>query len=243
MSSLARLRFLAMAIAVSDLLGWAFSIDVLKTIWPGGAQMKPNTAAGLAISGLSLVLGTLPIRIRPLQATLGIIVAVFGVLFLFEYATGREIGVDNFLLHDSSDFLPGRPSVATSSSFVAVGFALVLLQARRSLAQALRSDARGRRHHPGSDCAARLFRHAGRFLCAAGLFGFAIHTAASFLLLSTGILAAGSRTSPPIDFSTLARRSSAWLRFRASLRCRWSMSKRKSAARTGSAGRRRWKAD
>jgi CHASE3 domain sensor protein len=185
--------FLTIGISVSVLFGWVFSVEPLKTIWPGGAQMKVNTAAGLAMAGLSLFLATLPDNVRRLQAALGIIVSLFGAMFLLEYGTGRELGVDNLLFHDPSDFLPGRPSVSTSLSFVAVGFALALMRVGSSVAQALRSTL------AVSGIVLALTALLGYFVTPVDssvrhvLFGFAIHTAASFLLLSIGILAAGSR--------------------------------------------------
>ncbi len=191
---LARLfAILTIGISVSVLFGWAFSVEPLKTIWPGGAQMKANTASGLVMAGLSLLLATLPDNLRRWQAALGIIVSLFGALFLLEYSTGRELGVDNLLFHDPSDFLPGRPSVSTSLSFVAVGIALALMRVGSSVAQALRSTL--------AVCGIVLALTAllGYFVTPVDssvrhiLFGFAIHTAASFLLLSIGVLAAGSR--------------------------------------------------
>jgi PAS domain S-box-containing protein len=187
------LGLLIVGIAVSVLLGWAFSIETLKTVWPGGAQMKPNTAAGLATSGLSLFLATLSIRVRPLQVALGIVVSVFGGLFLFEYATGRYLGVDNFLLHDPSDYLPGRPSLGASSSFVALGIALALMRARGNLEQAIRSTL------AVGGIILSLTAVLGYFITPVDssvrqvLFGLAFHTAVSFFLLSVGVLAIGWR--------------------------------------------------
>jgi PAS domain S-box-containing protein len=197
------LAILTIGIALSVLFGWAFSIEVLKTVLPGGAQMKPNTAAGLATCGLSLFLATLSIRFRALQTALGIMASVLGALFLIEYATGRNFGADNLLLHDRSDLFPGRPSVITSASFVAIGVALALMSALQSLVLALRTTL------AVGGVILALTAALGYFVTPVNssvrhiLFGFSIHTAASFLLLSVGILTAGFRDAGTNRFLNL----------------------------------------
>ena len=184
--------FLTVCIAASALFGWAFSVDFLKTVWPGGAQMKPNTAAFLAAGGVSLLLATFPFRASRLQAALGLLVAFFGGLFLLEHASGFDFGIDNRLLQDPSGFLPGRPSVAASTSFLAIGCALALLQARGNAAQAVRSAL------AIGGIVLALTAVLGYFITPVDssvrqvLFGFALHTAAAFFLLSVGVLACGS---------------------------------------------------
>jgi len=44
----------AVGVAWVVLCGWAFPIEVLKTLLPGLVAMKANTALGLAFSGISL---------------------------------------------------------------------------------------------------------------------------------------------------------------------------------------------
>jgi hypothetical protein len=60
-------------------------------------------------------------------------------LFLAEYATGQDLGVDNLLPHHGSDFLSGWPLLPTSLNFFAIGFALALIWARGNAARIIRS--------------------------------------------------------------------------------------------------------
>lgn len=185
---------LVFAIAAAALIGWAQGLDLLKTVLPTGAQMKPNTAFGLSLGALSLFLATFKTVPRLAQAAPGVATGLLGALFLFEYASGRDLGVDNLLLRDPAAFLPGRPSVATSLSFVAVGTALALMSARGRWPVALRVTL------AVGGIALALTATLGFFVLTPvdttariALFGLAVHTAASLLLLSTGILLGGAQ--------------------------------------------------
>ena len=48
-----------MAMAATSLAGWLTGIEILKTVWPGGGLMMPNTAFGLTASGLSVILSVI----------------------------------------------------------------------------------------------------------------------------------------------------------------------------------------
>ena len=68
-----------MVLAGLVLIGWAFHIGFLMTVFPGLVTMKANTAVGLALAGISLWL-LLPGESRQLRGRLGRLMAVFVLL-------------------------------------------------------------------------------------------------------------------------------------------------------------------
>ncbi|MCW2272879.1 PAS domain S-box protein [Rhodoblastus acidophilus] len=196
---------LAFGIAAAALLGWVFGLDPLKSALPPGAQMKPFTAVGLSLGALSLLLATFKGTPRPVQAAPGVAMGLLGALFLFEYATGRDLGVDTLLLHDPASLFPGRPSAATSLSFVAIAVALALMGARERFAVALRVTL------AVGGVALALTATLGFFLLTpvdasarTALFGLALSTALSLLLLSIGIMLADAKRSETNGVLTIA---------------------------------------
>ena len=179
-------------IALGALLGRAYSIDFLRPFSLDGTQMMPNTAFGLAASGVVLVLATVPVGSRLLQTTLGLMIGVFGALFLIEYASGRDLGVDNFSVRHFSGSASGRPSLAVSASFVAIGVALALMRVHGMAAKTVRSTLAvggvilaltsllGRSITPVDSAVHHIF------------FGSSVDAAVAFLLLSVGVFTAGS---------------------------------------------------
>jgi PAS domain S-box-containing protein len=194
---------LAIAIASTSLAGWITEIEILKSVWPGGALMTPNTAFGLMAGGLSVILSVTQRR-SGLQPAIGIAVSVFGLMFLLEYWLRADFGVDNLVLRDPASFLPGRPSIATSSSFVALGLALALIPAQGTVAQILRSAL------AIGGMVLAMTGILGYFISPVDptvhrvLFGFALPTAIAFLFLSFGVLAAGRRRIALNEFVSLA---------------------------------------
>ena len=183
---------LAIAMAATSLVGWFTEIEILKTVWPGGALMTPNTAFGLTASGLSIILSVIRRR-SALQSAIGLAVSAFGLMFLLEFWLHADLGVDNLILRDPSPSLPGRPSIVTSASFVALGLALALIPAQGTAAQILRSAL------AIGGMVIAMTGILGTFISPVdptvhrALFGFALHTAVAFLFLSFGVLAAGRR--------------------------------------------------
>jgi PAS domain S-box-containing protein len=115
------------------LLGWALGLGVLKSILPGLAAMKANTAIGFILLGGALwavwneAPGAREQRLAQIWATIAVLI---GTVTLAEYVSGRNFGIDQWLFRDpagTGTAFPGRMSFATSLEFVLLGSALLIL--------------------------------------------------------------------------------------------------------------------
>jgi len=116
------------------LFGWAFDIPALKSIFPGLATMKANTALAFILAGISLWLlrrDGADQRTRRIAHLCAFGVALIGLLTLSEYLCGWNLGIDQLLFQDSQEavqtFSPGRMAPATALNFLLLGVSLLLL--------------------------------------------------------------------------------------------------------------------
>jgi len=116
------------------LSGWIFHIGRLKSALLGSMSIEVNTALGLILLGMSLWL-LLPNPPRPAHRYLGFslagLAAFIGTMTVIEYVLGLNLRIDRLLLsQDNSPVGPyssGRMSPITATTFLALGFALLLL--------------------------------------------------------------------------------------------------------------------
>ncbi len=179
------------------LAGWILDVPPLKSVLPGLATMKVNTASAFLLAGLSLWLRRTE-RPRQWRSHLGTIlaaaVALIGMLTLVEYAVGLDLGIDQILCRDAPDSVgtssPGRMSQITAVCFLLLGLALLLLD--RSARWRLRPS--------------EILAACAAFLALLALVGYvygvsslykvgpyasvALHTAVAFFALSLGVLTA-----------------------------------------------------
>ncbi|MDE2136251.1 MAG: GGDEF domain-containing protein [Gammaproteobacteria bacterium] len=167
--------------------GWALGVPALKSVLPGLATMKPNTAVGLGGLGAGLALCAQGGRwcvVGKLAASVALAVAL---LTLAEYAFAWNAGIDQLIFRDlGNPVTPGRPALPTAVSLTLI--AVALLCAQRPRLQLLKS-ATG---------------VAGTLIAWAGVNGYvfgaelqtvplfssvAVHTAIVSLLLGLGVLA------------------------------------------------------
>ena len=119
------------------LLGWVFDIAALKSILPGLATMKANTALSFVMAGASLwLLQGEPSSLKRRLALAGaIFVTLLALLTLSQDLFGWNLGLDQFLFRDTppagSTAPPGRMSPATAFNFSLIGGALLLLDVKR----------------------------------------------------------------------------------------------------------------
>ena len=126
---------LATAIGAVVLIGWLFDIETLKGILPIWVTMKANTAVGILLSGLAVVLislETVPAKtgLRQARKVLSATVFFIGLATLFEYVFDVNLGIDQLLFHEPEGTIgtlsPGRMAPTSALGFLFVGLALTL---------------------------------------------------------------------------------------------------------------------
>jgi PAS domain S-box-containing protein len=112
------------------LAGWAFEIEVLKTVLPGLASMKAKTALGFVFAGVALaLLGRSSPHARRLSSIAAALVLALGIATAIEYLMDVNFGIDQVIVRNSNtppDHYPGRMALATSLGFVLAAAALLL---------------------------------------------------------------------------------------------------------------------
>ncbi|MEO8608629.1 MAG: PAS domain-containing sensor histidine kinase [Chloroflexota bacterium] len=174
------------------LLGWVFNITGLKSILPGLVQMKANTALGFIAAGTALFFiqaNRYFKRPYDVSSVLSGFVLLLGLLTLVEHLFSINLGIDELFFKDHVPnplAFPGRIATPTALSFALIGIALMLTPAPRMqrLIQILALTV------GGFGALAIL----GYLYNVASLYTLyqnnpmALHTAASFVLISLGIL-------------------------------------------------------
>lgn len=112
------------------LAGWTLGL-VRLTDWMGlGISMLPNAAACAIAAGAAVILLAAQAS-RPWVAGLGIFVALVGGATLSQYATGRDLGIDQLLLFrewgQAGTEVPGRMGLPGSVSWMLLGASLALV--------------------------------------------------------------------------------------------------------------------
>lgn len=189
------------------LVGWAWNIAVFKSLIPGLATMKPNTAVAFGLAGLSLWLFQRPKP--PWSQRLSWIAAsgvtLIGLLTLSQYLFGWDLGIDRLLFRaavELDSLPPGRMSVATALNFSFSGFALLLLHHRQRLASSLGQML------SLSVTVITLLSLVGYAYGVQSLyrFGFtasiALHTTLAFVLLATALLCARPDQEPLLSLTS-----------------------------------------
>jgi PAS domain S-box-containing protein len=185
-------------LGVSVLLGWAFGVAALKSIFPGLATMKANTAAAILLCGVSLALLSrkkASKRIRRWVATLALLVIAVGAITLAEYLFGWEFRIDQALFRELAVSVaipnPGRMSPSTALCFVFAGTALFVASLRYAwrwrwpILSALGAAVA----LLGAIALVAYLLDAFLYFHIWNYTGVAVHTAASFVLLGIGLLA------------------------------------------------------
>lgn len=128
---------IAMALAALVLIGWLLNIESLKTVLPGLASMKVNTAIAFFLCGAalySLCMADAAVGWRRLGEAGAWLVLIIGGLTLVEYIFNINMGIDELFIADpetlSEDF-PGRPSIATTLNFILTSIALLLIYSKQ----------------------------------------------------------------------------------------------------------------
>lgn len=134
----------ASATGLLVLLGWWLDVAIFKSVLPGAATMKPNTALCFVLAGAALwALHGEPASRRALRRWAGqacaAVVSLVAWLTLSEYLFDFNAGIDT-LFYPAEAFDPhathvGRMAPATALAFVFTGSALWLLKGARRVSQ------------------------------------------------------------------------------------------------------------
>lgn len=190
------------------MVGWIYNITVLKSILPGFVGMRPNTALGFILAGVSLWLrlstkkrsrGVYVFWIRLIGLGSSILVFLLGGLTLVEYFFRWDLHIDQLLFIQTSTLdsfgttAPGRMAFSTALCFFLSGLALILLKATKQKIQQL---AQGLTLVPATIGLITLIGYAYGVTGFTGIIfnlaTMALHTAATFIILSIGIFFASS---------------------------------------------------
>jgi diguanylate cyclase (GGDEF)-like protein len=184
------------AVGLLALAGWAFDLPLLTSVLPGRATMKANAAACFALSGAALLL----MNVRPSAGArygalaLSGLVALGGAVTLGQDLFGWSAGIDQVLFREAPGAIQttdlGRMSPGTAFAFVLAGASIPLLAAGPGGA------ARAAQALAGAIGAFALTALMGYLLEIEALYrvrafsAMSVNTAAGFLVLSVGLLAA-----------------------------------------------------
>jgi len=121
------------------LMGWAFDIPVLKSVYPGLVTMKANAAICFVLIGMALwCLQTKRsdnAGFRLLAAWCAVVVLLMGLAVFCEYVFHWDLGLDQLLFKESWGAVltssPGRMAFNTAINFVLVGLSLLFLSGKR----------------------------------------------------------------------------------------------------------------
>lgn len=182
------------------LLGWMFDIPALKSVLPGFATMKANTALGFVLVGAGLWLSG-PKKASDasrwnarLATGCAVVLGALGLLTLAEYGFYLDLGIDQLLFRDvrvsPGSMVPGRMAVTTALNFTLLAAALLLIN--------VESDKGKRPSHwlALAVCANSYLAILGyvygvsALYAVAAMSSVALHTAILFALASAGVACA-----------------------------------------------------
>ncbi|MES1204972.1 MAG: PAS domain S-box protein [Pseudomonadota bacterium] len=116
------------------LLGWIIGLPFLRTLVPGEPDMKINTALSLVLLGVAGALRyreTPPRAVRAIAIAAALIALLIGLGTIIEYATGRDLAIDQLLPEAGAGPYPGRPSPPTAVAVALLAVASLLFDNRR----------------------------------------------------------------------------------------------------------------
>jgi PAS domain-containing protein len=190
--------FLVTLTGALGLLGWVLDVAVLRSVLPSLASMKVNTGVAFMLVGTAAWLlsegNATPLRIRTRRA-LAVAALAIGLVTLLEYLFGWKVGIDELLLRPAwgttLGLFPSRMAPATAGSFVFIGLALLLIDARIAHSEQRPAEWLALLVGAISLLALLGYLYGARSLYAMGLFSsMALPTAFTFSACSTAILLA-----------------------------------------------------
>lgn len=185
---------MAIGVGMLVIVGWFFDNQTMKSLYSGYVSMKVNTAIGFIFSGLSLLFfhqakGNKNYHFVAL--IFAVLVILVGGLTIFEYLFNVDLKIDQLLVHELpgavQTYLPGRMALNTAVCFVLIGLSLFAIDIKR------------KRENIFSQLLALILVFVTLLSLLGYAFGFsdlykyanytsmALHTAATFFIVSLGI--------------------------------------------------------
>lgn len=128
---------LVIVVGALVILGWALDLAALKTILPGLASMKANTALAFIFAGTSLLVsGELATRARKwVSQACAMVTALIGFATVTEHLLGWNLGIDNLFFREAAiaddRINPGRMALRAAFALFFIGVAILLPKSRR----------------------------------------------------------------------------------------------------------------
>ncbi len=193
-------------------IGWILGLDAFKSVLPGLATMKANTALCFLLAGAALLLlrpgavaavsdrrnesanGTDGGPRPPLQwagMAAAVVVLLVAGLTMLQYVTGADFGIDQLLFRDTHDphtIFPGRMVEATALAFLFTGASLLLLGARSRTGRRTQQTLAVCAGVIGVIAVLGYAYNVQQLYRFAGYSSMALHTALSFLALAVGLI-------------------------------------------------------
>tara|TARA_R110001592_G_scaffold357416_1_gene660601 strand:+ start:175055 stop:178621 length:3567 start_codon:yes stop_codon:yes gene_type:complete len=175
------------------MIGWFAGFEAFKSIIPGMASMKFNTALCFLLSGIALwYSGASSLVSRSLLVVRLCTFTIFAIcsLTFIQYLVHLDLHIDQYFVRDEAmTFMPGRMSLATTLAFLLASGSLLTLNSKRHAAIV------------ASQTFAVIVTMCGLMGTIGYIFGtqsiyslflfssMAVHTAALFMVLGIGLLA------------------------------------------------------
>lgn len=182
---------LTIAVAAMVLFGWAADIDVLKSISSGLPMMKPNTALAFILCGAGLYFASRQENYRTLcVSAFGLATFLIGSTIVIEHIGGYDFQIDRWLVQAAADgSRPGRMSPHSAISFTLLGASLVLTAVGfGKIAEGLVMIVR----FIAIVALLGLLYGADKLYSVTHHSAMAVHTAALFLVITTGVSVANT---------------------------------------------------
>jgi PAS domain S-box-containing protein len=175
------------SIGLLVLLGWAFNLETLKSVLPGLASMKANTALCFALLGSALLLRDR----RWIRLGLTMIVLAISLLTSAEYLFGVNYGIDGLLFFDPGNpqtLYPGRMVPATAGAFLLLSFGLLLHDVRKREGVWAQETAAVSAGLLGMTAALGYIYDIRQLYGFSSLASMAAHTSLGLIILATGLI-------------------------------------------------------
>lgn len=188
-----------MLVGCAVLAGWALGVTSLRSIVPGLPEMVPNTALLFVLAGVALLSrgmersGEKKASVNLIVSAAALVIVVVGMLTLAQYLFALDLRLDRLLLPRSepvgdASIFPGRMSPHTAFNFLLAGGALLLtdIETRRGI--------RPTEFFALMIASVSFVALIGYVYGVTALYGIspqtgmALHTAATFVLLSAGLM-------------------------------------------------------